>query len=88
MWDKGTFKYRFQSMNYHYNTHVIKQGFSKGNNVIKYTKQAHSFMNKNANLLKFNYSTKYHMIRWIGSNSNAIGYFSSIGKIITFIIKG
>jgi len=86
-WDKGTFSSSFKSMKYHYNEHVIKQGFKQGNNIIKYTQKAVEFMNKNAQLLKFNYSTKYEMIRWIYTDSSATGYFSSIGKIITFILR-
>ena len=64
-WDKGTFKSGFQSMKYHYKTHVVNQGFSKGNNIVKYTNCAVNFMNKNANSLKYTYSAKYNMVRWI-----------------------
>ena len=88
MWDKGTFKSGYQSMKYHYKTHVINQGFSKGNNIIKYTNDAISFMNKNSSLLKLTYSSKYDMIRWIYSSDTAQGFYTSLGKIITFILKG
>jgi len=56
--------------------------------IVDYTNKAVTFMNKNANLLKLNYSVKYDMIRWIFADSNATGYFDSLGKIITFILKG
>ena len=88
MWDKGTFKSGYRSMKHHYNNHVVKQGFSKGNNIVKYTKDATSFMNRNARNLKFSYSEKYKMIRWAGSDSKGGGLFSKSGKIITYWYKG
>ena len=87
-WDKGTFKSGFQSMKYHYSEHVVRQGFKQGNNIIKYTQNAVDFMNRNANLLRFDFSEKYNMIRWIYSDFTGMGYYSSLGKIITFILKG
>ncbi len=87
-WDKGTFKSGFQSMKHHYKTHVVNQGFSKGNNIVKYTNRAVNFMNKNAKKLKYTYSAKYNMVRWIGKDFSATGYYTSLGKIISFILRG
>ncbi len=42
-WNKGTGKSGYSSMKYHYNQHVVKEGFSKGNNIVKYTKDAVNF---------------------------------------------
>ena len=87
-WNKGTFESGFQSMKYHYKTHVVNQGFSKGNNIVKYTNRAVNFMNKNAKNLKYTYSAKYNMVRWIGKDFSSTGYYTSLGKIITFILRG
>ena len=87
MWSKGTFKSGFQSMKYHFKTHVINQGYSKNYSIIQYTNEALNFSNKYSHLFKFDYSNKYNMIRWIYGNSDALGYFDKLGKIITYILK-
>ncbi len=51
-WDSGTFKSGYKSMKYHYNKHVVSEGLSKGNNVLKYTQDAVSFANRNSSVLK------------------------------------
>lgn len=38
-------------------------------------------MNKNSSLLKFTFSSKYDMIRWIYSTNTATGFYSSILEI-------
>lgn len=92
------YRYRHQSQSekpnnhykgkYHYKTHVVNQGFSKGNNIVKYTNRAVNFMNKNAKNLKYTYSAKYNMVRWIGKDFSSTGYYTSLGEIITFILRG
>lgn len=86
-WNSGTFKSGYQSMNHHYKEKVIKQGFGKGNNVIKYTNDALNFSNKNASYFKYQFTSKYNHSRWTYSNSTGGGFFSSNGNIYTFWYK-
>ena len=51
-WDSGTFKSGYQSMKYHYNKHVVSEGLTKGNNVLKYTQDALGFANRNSSVFK------------------------------------
>lgn len=62
MWQAGTSARTstpFKTMQHHYQTHVINEGFAKGNNIVKYTKDAINFANRNASVLKF----RFHIIR-------------------------
>ena len=86
LWDKGNFKSGFQSMIYHYKTHVLNEGFKTGNNIVKYTKDAISFASRNAKSLKFvvpyNTTLQPHwtFIGKVGMN----GQFTAGGNILTF----
>lgn len=56
MWQAGTSARTstpFKTMRHHYKTHVINEGFKKGNNIVKYTKDAINFANRKASVLKF-----------------------------------
>ena len=87
-WDNGSFSSGFKSMNYHYKTHVIKEGFSEGNNVINFTNDALSFAERNSTALKYTYNYKYGNATW---NFSYIygegGMFTSAGTIVTFWYK-
>ena len=86
MWDKGTFNSGLKSMKYHYQTHVINEGFKKGNNIVKYTKDAINFASRNASKLKFQvpYNSGLQPFwTWIGK-VGMNGQFTSAGKILTF----
>jgi hypothetical protein len=79
-WDAGTFKSGFQSMKYHYAKHGA--GFG---NIVNYTKQAASFGVRNAASMTLNASHTglQHYWTWVGK-AGMNGYFTSLGKIITF----
>ena len=84
-WDSGTFKSGYQSMKYHYNKHVLSEGFSKGNNVLKYTQDAVSFANRNSSALKYTFNYNYGNASWNSTyTAGQGGMFSSAGKILTF----
>ncbi len=84
-WDSGTFKSGYQSMKYHYNKHVISEGLTKGNNVLKYTQDAVGFAKQNSSVLKYTYNYKYNNASWNFSYlSGRGGMFTSAGKILTF----
>ena len=87
-WNNGTFKTGYQSMNHHFKNKAIKQGYGKGNNVIKYTNDALDFANTNSSYFKYNYSKKYGHARWYYGDTTGGGYFSTDGKIFTFWYKG
>lgn len=80
-------------MKYHYEKHAIKEGFSKGNNVVKYTKDALDFSNRNANLLKYTYNFKHDNAVWrlVYDNTFLVPgkgeTFDSLGKIVRFWYK-
>ena len=75
-------------MNHHFKTKAVKQGYGKGNNVIKYTNDALDFANTNSSYFKLGYSEKYGHARWFYSDKTGGGYFSTDGSIITFWYKG
>ena len=84
-WDGGTFKSGYQSMKYHYNKHVVSEGLTKGNNVLKYTRDAVSFANRNSSVLKYTYNYHYGNASWnLTYSTGRGGMFTSIGKILTF----
>ena len=89
MWQAGTSPRTstpFKTMRHHYKTHVINEGFKKGNNVVKYTKDAINFANRNASVLKFQVPYKSGLQpfwTWIGK-VGMNGQFTSAGKILTF----
>ena len=84
-WDKGTFESGYQSMKYHYNKHVVREGLTKGNNVLKYTRDAVNFTNRNSSILKYTYNYNYGNASWNLTYSNGQGgMFTSGGKILTF----
>ena len=84
-WDSGTFKSGYQSMKYHYNEHVVKEGLTKGYNVLKYTQDAIRFANRNFSILKYTYNYKYANLSWNFTYlTGRGGMFTSIGKILTF----
>lgn len=84
-WNRGTFKSGYQSMKYHYDKHVVKEGLTKGNNILKYTQDAVNFANRNSSVLKYTYNYKYGNASWNLTYSNGVGgMFSSAGEIITF----
>ncbi|MGN0486582.1 MAG: hypothetical protein ACI4GB_05045 [Acutalibacteraceae bacterium] len=63
-WDRGSFKSGYQSMKYHYNKHVVSEGLTKGNNVLKFTQDAVNFANRNSSLLKYTYNYNYGNASW------------------------
>ena len=84
-WDCGTFKSGYQSMKYHYNKHVVKEGMSRGNNVLKYTKDAMRFSRRNSSLLRYTYNYRYGNASWNYAYSGGRGgMFTSSGRVITF----
>ena len=84
-WDSGTFKSGYQSMKYHYNKHVVSEGLTKGNNVLKYTQDAVRFANRNSSVLKYTYNYNYGNASWNSTYSTGQGgMFTSAGKILTF----
>ena len=88
-WDKGNFSSGFKSMKYHYNEHVIKEGFKHGNNIVKYTKDAVNFAIRNSSNLKYfvPYNTALQPYwSWLGK-IGMNGQFTSLGKILTFWYK-
>lgn len=87
-WDSGTFNSGYDSMNYHYNKHVLQEGFSQGNNVVNYTQDALSFANRNVSTLKYTFNYAYGNTSWNSIYSiGQGGVFTSAGKIITFWYK-
>ena len=84
-WDRGTFKSGYQSMKYHYNKHVVNEGLTKGNNVLKYTQDAVRFANRNSSVLKYTYNYNYGNASWnLTYSTGQGGMFTSAGKILTF----
>lgn len=84
-WDRGTLKLGYQSMKYHYKKHVIDDGLTNGNNVLKFTQDAIDFAKRNASTLKYTYNYKYSNASWNLTFSNGQGgMFTSLGKILTF----
>ena len=89
MWQPGTSSRTstpLKTMTHHYKSHVINEGVSKGNNIVKYTRDAVMFMNRNAASLKYHvpYNSGlqpfWSIIDKVGMN----GQFTSAGKILTF----
>ena len=84
-WDSGTFKSGYQSMKYHYNKHVVSEGLTKGNNVLKYTQDAVSFADRNSAVLKYTYNYNYGNASWnLTYSTGQGGMFAPDGKILTF----
>jgi len=84
-WDSGTFNSSYQSMNYHYNKHVVREGLTRGNNVIKYTQDALGFANRNSSVLQYTFNYRYGNASWNFTYSDSAGgMFTSLGKILTF----
>ncbi len=84
-WDRGSFNSSYQSMKYHYNKHVIKEGLNQGNNIIKYTNDAMNFAKNNASSFKYKYNFKYKNASWNFTSLNGIGgEFIDSNKVITF----
>lgn len=84
-WDSGTFKSGYQSMKYHYNKHVVSEGLTKGNNVLKYTQDAVSFANRNSSVFEYTYNYNYGNASWnLTYSTGQGGMFTSAGKILTF----
>ena len=84
-WDSGTFNSSYQSMNYHYNKHVVSEGLTRGNNVIKYTQDALGFANRNSSVLQYTFNYRYGNASWNFTYSDSAGgMFTSLGKILTF----
>ena len=85
VWDSGTFKSGYQSMKYHYNKHVVKEGLATGNNVLKYTQDAVNFAKRNSSILKYSYNYKYGNASWnLTFLPGQGGMFTSAGKILTY----
>lgn len=84
-WSPGTGKSGYSSLKYHYNKHVVKEGFSKGNNVVKYTKDAVNFSKSNKSMFKYTYNYKYQNSTWYHNYSyGSGGYYTSSAKIISY----
>ena len=87
-WDSGTFNSGYESMNYHYSKHVLQEGYSQGNNVIKYTSDALSFASRNSSALKYTYNYAFGNASWNSFyTAGQGGMFTSAGKILTFWYK-
>ena len=73
---------------YHYNKHVLKEGYSHGNNIVKYTNDALNFVDRNSSTLKYTYNFAYGNTSWnLVYTTGQGGMFTTIGKIITFWYK-
>lgn len=87
-WYKGSFDNGYYSMKYHYQKHVIDDGFSKGNNIVKYTNDAISFSNSNRSVIKYTFDYKHKNAIWgVRDYLGKGGNFMSDGKIIRFWYK-
>ena len=88
-WTKGyKGQSRLSQLSYHYEKHAINEGFSSRNNIVKYTKDALNFENRNSKLLNFTYNYKYNNTSWNFKYINGSGgEFSKTGEIITFFYK-
>ena len=97
-WTKGyKGQSRLSQLSYHYEKHAINEGFSSRNNIVKYTKDALNFENRNSKLLNFTYNYKYNNTSWNFKYNNTSwnfkyingsgGEFSKTGEIITFFYK-
>ena len=87
-WNQGTGTSGYSSMKYHYNEHVVKEGLTKGNNVIKYTDDALKFADRNASALKYTYNYKYNNATWnLSYVHGSGGMYTSSGQIMTFWYK-
>lgn len=85
LWNQGTFKSGYASMKYHYNKHVLQEGFSKGNNIVKYTQDAAAFADRNSHLLKYTYNYRHHNAVWkFAYDAGQGGAYDSTGNIIYF----
>jgi len=84
-WEKGTYKSGLQSMSRHYQKHAVKEGFSRGNNVVKYTNDALSFAEQNSSKLRYTPPSKAWLTEptWYFKSGSG-GRFSSSGKIYSF----
>ena len=72
-------------MKYHYKKHVIDEGLTNGNNVLKFTQDAIDFAKRNSSTLKYMCNYKYSNASWNLTFSNGQGgIFTSLGKILTF----
>jgi len=86
-WDKGTFNSEYESMNYHYNKHVIDEGIT-GTNIVNYTNNAIDFSNNNRSILNFTNNYNYGNQSWNFTYSfGQGGQFTRDGRIITFWYK-
>ena len=89
MWQSGTSARTstpFKTMRHHYQTHVVNEGVAKGNNIVKYTKDAVDFASRNASVLKFQVPYNYGLQpfwTWAGK-VGMNGQFTSAGKILIF----
>lgn len=80
--NKLSVKSGYQSMKYHYNKHVVSEGLTKGNNVLKYTQDAVGFTNRNFSALKYAYNYNYGNASWnLTYSAGQGGMFTSAGKI-------
>ena len=83
--NKLSVKSGYQSMKYHYNKHVVSEGLTKGNNVLKYTQDVVGFTNQNFSALKYAYNYNYGNASWnLTYSAGQGGMFTSAGKILTF----
>lgn len=78
-WDKGTFKNSRASLRYHYAKH------GNGLSPTQYTQSALDFSAFNSSSFKYTYNYNYKNASWYFNNMYGVGgYFTSLGKIITF----
>lgn len=84
-WYQGTFQSAEDSMQYHYNKHVVQEGLSDTTSIEQYTQDALNFAQANSTVLCYQYNRKYGNASWNCKYSPGRGgYFTSSGKIITF----
>lgn len=75
-------------MKYHYNKHAIKEGFSRNNNIVKYTRDAANFANRNKSALKYTYNVNYDNVTWYkGYKFGSGGNYKNSGRIVNFWYK-
>ena len=83
--DNGTFRSGYQSMKYHYNKHVVREGLNRRTNILQYADDAINFSNRNASMLRYKYNYNYGNASWnFAYSSGQGGMYTSTGKVLTF----
>lgn len=86
-WDKGTFGSGYESLKHHYTTEVIEKGLKRDNSLVKYTKDALGFADRNGSSFVYNLNRSGRQNTWSlprSFGSGTSGLYTSSGKIISF----